>query len=368
MSRIIDYIKTYGNVNIKNLAFNHLDAAILTQLTLLDLSGVVTNENPITIKDAYKLYQKLEKDKERREGLLIYRRIVNIFRHLSEKERYCNLLLNDYVEIIEKDNPCQFSAVSIHLNNKILICFGGTDDTVIGWHEDFLLLYLEEIPSHIQGLKYLDNLMKKYDSDFILCGHSKGANIALNVVLYTSEEYNKRIKKVYCYDGPGINKKEFDNESLKDRISKITSYIPYRSSIGKLFEHYEKHEIVDCSANLLFQHDVSTWHVDYVDFVYKDEESSESIYLEQHIKKIISEMNEDDKKILVTSIFNILYISEIENFREITSNKKVILKNVLKLQKEEKRLLNKVFFDVMVKDAKIRRMLISILKEKRKVD
>lgn len=368
MSRIVDYIKNYGNVSFANLSFNHLDAAILTQLPLLDLSEVITDDSPITIKDAYKMYQKLEKDKERRESLLVYRRIVNLFRLISEKNRYSNLLLSDYIEIIDTANPCQFTALSIHLNNKILICYGGTDDTIVGWHEDFQLLYLEEIPSHTHGLEYLNKIANKYGNNFVLCGHSKGANIALNVTLWTTQENIKRIEKVYCFDGPGINKKDFDNKSLSDRIAKITSYIPYRSSIGKLFEHYEKYEIVDCSANLMFQHDISTWHVDYVDFVYKDEESSESIYLDNHVKKLISELDENSKKIFVTSLFKILYVSDVDNYRDAMKNKKSIVKNIFKLKREEKKLFNKIIFKGMIRDSKIRKMLISILKEKTKID
>jgi hypothetical protein len=248
-----------------------------------------------------------------------------------------------------------------------LVCFGGTDDTIVGWHEDFLLLYKEEIPSHEYGLKYLEMIAEKYDYDFIICGHSKGANIAMNVTLWTPDEIERRIIKVYCYDGPGINKKEFDNKSLANRIAKITSYIPYRSSVGKLFEHYEKYEIVECSANLLFQHDISTWHVDYVDFVYKDEESSESLYLDSHLKKLVSELNDEDKENFVTSLFRVLYASEVENYREALRFKRNIIRNILKLNRKERKLFNKIIFKGMIKDAKIRKMLISILREKRKI-
>ena len=366
MARITDYILNYGNVSLANLSFNHLDAAIITQLTLLDLSGVVS-EKPITIKDAYQKYTELGKDKDRREGLIVYRRIDSLFRLMSEHDRFSNLLISDYVEIIDVKNPCQFSAITIHLNKKLLICFGGTDDTIVGWHEDFLLLYKEEIPSHEYGLRYLDEISEKYDYDFILCGHSKGANIAMNVALWTSDKNEERMIKVYCYDGPGINKKEFDNKSLSERIAKITSYIPYRSSVGKLFEHYEKCEIVECSANLLFQHDISTWHVDYVDFVYKDEESSESLYLDNHLKKLVSELDEEEKENFVTSLFRILYASEVENYREAVKYRRNIVRNILKLNRKERKLFNRILFKGMIKDAKIRKMLISILREKRKI-
>lgn len=368
MARITDYIQQYGNVSFDKLSFNQLDAAILTQLSLLDLSGVISDDKFITIKDAYSLYKSLNNDKERREELLIYRRINNLFKLIANKERYSNLLLSDYEEVITQDNPCQFSALSIHLGNKIMVSFGGTDDSVVGWHEDFLLLYLEEIPSHTLGLKYLNRIAKKYDSNFILCGHSKGANIAMNVTLWTNKSNNERIEKVYCFDGPGINKKTFDNEKLSDRISKITSYIPYKSSIGKLFDHYEKYEIVDCSANLVFQHDISTWHVDYVDFVYKDKESNDSIYLDNHIKRMVADLDQSSREIFVTSLFKILYVSEVGTYREASKKKKQIVQNIFKLTKEERKIFNRIIFKGMIKDPKILKMLVSILKERRKID
>lgn len=367
MSRIIEYIENNGNLDFKQLPFNQVDAAILTQLPLLDLSGVF-EPGDTSIRQAYKNYMKLENDKERRESLLIYRRIHNIFRHLSEKSRYKDLRISDYIEIIDRDNPCQFSALSIHLEEEILICFSGTDDSVVGWHEDFLLLYLDKIPSHDYGLKYLENICEKYNNDIILCGHSKGANIAMNTILYTKRRYAKRVKKVYCYDGPGINRKEFNNEKLKSRFKKMISYIPYRSSIGKLFDHYEEYKIVECSANLLFQHDISTWHVYDKDFVYKDCESQESIYLDTHVKKLISELDDSSREIFVNALFNIMYLSEVKTFRDALKYKGAILKNMFKLKREEKKLLYKIFFSGMLKDSKIRKMLFSILKEKKKIE
>ena len=73
-------------------------------------------------------------------------------------------------------------------------------------------------------------------------------------------------------------KEHYDEAVVERKIDKIISYIPYRSSIGKLFDHYEKVKIVECDANLLFQHDVLTWHVETNDFIYVEEESPRGVH------------------------------------------------------------------------------------------
>jgi hypothetical protein len=211
-------------------------------------------------------------------------------------------------------------------------------------------------------------MSKKYDKNIMLCGHSKGAHIAMNTLLMAPDNIINKILKVYCFDGPGINKKDFDNELYKERIEKITSYIPYRSSIGKLFDHYEKYKIVKCSANLLFQHDVLTWHVTTTDFIYSNTESEDSIHLDSCVKKLIAELDEETKKTFVSSLFNVLYISDVANYRDAIKSKRKIVGNVLRLKKEERKIFNKVILKGMLKDPKIRKMLLSILLEKNKID
>ena len=182
----------------------------------------------------FKKYESLGNDVSRRELLLIYRRVYNAFKLMAKSPRYMDILLSDYIEVVDLENPCQFSAITLEISNQVVVCYSGTDDKIVGWHEDFQLLYLDQIPSHKYGLRYLENIYNKTDKRIILCGHSKGANIAMNTLFYTSDEINSRIEKVYCFDGPGVNKTNFDNSLLKNRVEKIVAYIPYKSAVGKL--------------------------------------------------------------------------------------------------------------------------------------
>ena len=59
MADILDYIKWRGDLSISADHFNHLDAAILSQLVMIDFSKIVhKNHHSISIEDDFKVYEK----------------------------------------------------------------------------------------------------------------------------------------------------------------------------------------------------------------------------------------------------------------------------------------------------------------------
>ena len=240
MSRILDYVNWRGDLSFEQEPFNQIDAAIFSQFSLLDFDDIVpASGKGRPLHKVFELYLQKGYRVQDPVSLLISNKQHYLFQAAANAPRYKDLLVSNYVRIYKEEEPCQFEAMTIDLGDKILISFGGTDDTIVGWHEDFELLYLEEIPCHKYGKKYLNKIAKNTEKDILICGHSKGANIAMEVLLSAPEEIFNRIPKVYCYDGPGISKNEYEQAVLDGRISKLTSYVPYRTSIGKLFNHYE---------------------------------------------------------------------------------------------------------------------------------
>ena len=54
----------------------------------------------------------------------------------------------------------QFAAMTYRLTlDTYLIVFRGTDDSIIGWKEDFHLTYMKEIPAQKHALRYLKNFL-----------------------------------------------------------------------------------------------------------------------------------------------------------------------------------------------------------------
>ena len=369
MSRICDYVTWRGDLSFKQEPFNAVDAAIFSQLSIFDFDNIVPSSVEGTpLWKVFDLYLGKGYQLSDPVTFLVSNKQHYLFEAISKAPRYKDLMLSNYQRIYDDKNPCQFEAMTIEMDDKILISFGGTDDTILGWHEDFELLYLEEIPCHKLGKKYLQQIAAKTDKDIILCGHSKGANIAMDVLLSSDEEIFQRIPSVYCFDGPGIGQKDYNKAVLDGRINKIISYVPYRTSIGKLFSHYEEFKIVECTANMAFQHDLLTWHIYRNDFIYKEHVSADSVYLDTHLKKIINELSIDDRKAFVSSLFNLMYSTGEKTLTELSNCKSKFFSSLMKLKKDDKNVLGTVLFKKILSDQRMRKMFITLFREYNKRD
>lgn len=371
MARIIDYVNWRGDLSFEQDPFNPVDAAIFSQLSVLDFDDIVPSSGSgNTLENIFELYLGKGYKIEDPVGFLISNKQHKLFEAVAHAQRYKNLKISNYQRNYDKDNPCQFEAMSIDLGNTLLISFGGTDDTIAGWHEDFQLLYLEEIPAHKHGYKYLADICKNIapEKDIVLCGHSKGANIAMEVLLNASEEVFDRVSKVYCFDGPGINQKQYEEALLRGRIDKIVSYVPYRTSVGKLFNHYEEFKIIECTANLLFQHDLLTWHIYRNDFIYKENVSADSVYLDTHLKKIINDLSIEQRKDFVNAFFKLLYSCGENTLTDVYKHRSKLVSKFFKLTKKERELLNSVLIKRVMGDHRMRKMVFALIREFRNRD
>ena len=66
------------------------------------------------------------------------------------------------------------------------IVFRGTDDSVIGWKEDFQLTYSREIPAHRSAMAFLEKHLPNLSGHIAVSGHSKGGNLALYSAVQSS--------------------------------------------------------------------------------------------------------------------------------------------------------------------------------------
>ena len=57
----------------------------------------------------------------------------------------------------------QFAAMTYRLSHGCLFGrFRGTDDTLIGWKEDFHMTYMDHVPAQKRAASYLQNVMKEF--------------------------------------------------------------------------------------------------------------------------------------------------------------------------------------------------------------
>lgn len=336
MEKIFDYVNKYGNYDFDEKALGELDMLIFSHLSYLDLSNFkdgliydiglsLKNYDAFNLGDSVKTAYKLLS--------LMY-----------DKKRYKNITMFNYKYILTDD--VQVGVLSLKLlNNDVVISFEGTDNTFIGWKEDFALSYEYPTKSHLIASKYVSDTLNKNNCNIYLCGHSKGGNLALVSALRLLPSKKGKIKKIYSFDGPGIPGdifKSMDYDMIKDRLINI---IPNYSIVGVLL-YQENLNVIKSDAIGIMQHEISSWIVED-DHLLRCEESSLSKDLAISIKTWLKKTAKEERRQIINDIFNIFIKSGIKTTDDIKENKiksaSVLLKNLTYFSKETKILINNYF-------------------------
>ena len=141
---ILDYIRWRGDLSFKVSPFCLADSVVLCQLSYVDFSQVlfpnsskgITLEKAcegITEKDCFRLLTAMGGDDA-------------FFRAAAASKRFGQLKLTHYTDIFDK-NYTQFAAIHFELDrNTSYVAFRGTDSSIIGWKEDFMMSF-QSVPA-----------------------------------------------------------------------------------------------------------------------------------------------------------------------------------------------------------------------------
>lgn len=340
-NNIFDYLIWRGDVELTNKNINIIDLGMFSQLSLVDLDDVapsVDDDNELSIEEISNEYFKKDNNRSYDLGLIVPNTILSMLYKMSLCDRFKNIIISNYVNDISIEKEEQFSALTIKIDdNTYCISFSGTDDTIIGWKENLNMLFPKPVAAQVKAKEYVEKMMRKYNGNFYICGHSKGGNLSLYSSLMIDDNLKNRIIKVYSFDGPGLNS-DLSDKLEKDIIyDKITTVIPQSSTIGRLFEHREKTLIVRSFQVGFYQHDIFSWSLKGKDFIYEKELTEESRLVDAKVKEIISGMTDIEKEKFVGNLYTILSQTEAFDLVELTEKKKKIIEGYFKLPKEERR-------------------------------
>ena len=189
---ILKYINILGDYGFKEFPFNDVDALIFSLISYVNLPI----KNGITIKEARNLiYRKFNLKKKD----TFIDKTKMLFDLLGTKDRYKDLVLEDYTKINTKDE--QFGAITIRLDkHTIFISFEGTEDNLVGWEEDFKMCYLYPVLAQESAMKYLKKHATLNNFNIYIGGHSKGGNLSMAAGLSANFLTRFKIKKIYNCD------------------------------------------------------------------------------------------------------------------------------------------------------------------------
>lgn len=268
----------------------------------------------------------------------------------AKVKRYKNIKLLGYVNDIDLEMQKQFAAMVYKINlDTYVIAFRGTDDSIIGWKEDFHMTYMEHVPAQQTAVHYVQKVMKAFPkATFILAGHSKGGNLATYASSQVEPALQDRIKQIYSFDAPGLNHTIIETEGYQRIASKIKRYIPQGSIVGMMLETPKQAHIVKSVAiGGIAQHDTFSWQIENKHFVLLNTLNPDSIQTDKTLKEWMDAVPDDDLKDFFDVFFGLILdaqITSIDDFFQPNSIKKLltIVQNAHALTEQEKEMLNRL--------------------------
>ena len=225
------------------------------------------------------------------------------------------------------------------------LSFEGTDESAIGWKEDFELSYKDIIESHKSAIKYLNKFTFK-NSKLILGGHSKGGNLALVAAMHTNFLVRNKIINIYSYDGPGLLRRNLHSKRYMRINSKYIHIIPNNSVVGIML--YTINDIVIKTKHLgIISHYALNWEVDLENII-SDKMRQSTIDLQVRMNYWIDKYDDEQKKVFVEELFDIFEKNNIKSFIDVAERPSLLIK----LLKEKSKMDNDMYkdFEDMIKE------------------
>ena len=322
MPTIFDYLKANQYDSFYDKEFTVLDALALTELAYLPFEDLVPAE--ISVQNYISLQHLAEQFEEKFQGKYPPLGMVNAHRlkllsYLSSFKRYKHIKALGFANDVSLDSQKQFAAITYQIRPKeYLVVFRGTDDSIIGWKEDFHLTYMKEIPAQLAARDYLKEVLDKLDGKVWLAGHSKGGNLATYAACHVETSIQDRIQKVYSFDAPGLHSSIRNSDNFKAIEGKILSIIPENSIVGMMLETPETDLVVKSKTFGLLQHLMVSWEIEGDQFKVVPKVTEDSIQVDQTLKTWTANLSEEELRDFFDLFFGLFIEADIHRFGDIT--------------------------------------------------
>lgn len=338
---LFDYLKWRNDVSLRAAPFNEIDNVLLSYLAYADFGELLQEEKRrVSIETCFKRFCKKHDLANVRESKLFIERAPLLLEDMVCGARFRGTKVVHFREVFDKEKVQQFAALVFLLpDGTKYVSFRGTDLSITGWKEDFLMSFTAETEGAKEAVSYLNEVAACVEGDLILGGHSKGGNFAMFAAAFAEDAVKERIRKVYNNDGPGFREEIVRSAAYRELLPKITNIVPQTSIIGRLLSNEAAHTVVKSTAAGIFQHDVTTWEVTKDKFV-RAEPDAFSDFVEKSLGTWLETMDDEARKSLVETVFSMIEMTEAETFAEfgenLFKNTGLIMKGLGRLPKEKR--------------------------------
>lgn len=298
---------------------------------------------------------------------------------LAASPRFRAVEVGLYLSEFDPAREMQFAAMTFFYRDAFaFVGFRGTDESIVGWKEDFNMAYAMPVPAQDQASRYLATAAPYLPERIIVGGHSKGGNLAEYAALHAPADVQNRIVRVYNLDGPGFKEVVRENaetaaqhsadgetcrgadgaesrsalgtmgrSAVDDATSgasrtahhgasdctadpastpileRFRKIVPAESIVGILLHAPTEPRVVRSSAHGLDQHSVFSWEVNssLTDFSYLDALPTSTAIMAKSLQDWLGRYDDEDRARIVDALFRAIEASGAENARDLLVDK-----------------------------------------------
>lgn len=334
---LVQYLKEYGEKSFHEAPFSETDALVLAQLSYLKMKGIV----PGFDGKAAVGWQEMARHPQAEQMFadpLYGRQHRRVFGLVSASRRYRNVRACFYKEWFDEEREGQFAAVTFLLGaSSVYVSFRGTDETLVGWKEDFNMSYMKTVPAQKSALAYLKGAARYTSGRMILGGHSKGGNLAVYAAARAPEQIQARIRRVYSFDGLGFRKDFYEKAGFARIRSRYCKIIPERSVVGTLFSNDAGYRVIRSYGVGMEQHDLMQWMIRGGRFVYLKEVRARSARKAAIFNRWMNSLSRSQTILFVEMVYRLLrkaHVTDVSQlFKKPLHILRVVFENFFRLDK-----------------------------------
>lgn len=327
-SALYDYLAWRGDLLFDSSGFCEVDSLILSVLTYIDFTGFVApdaesiSKRPPVLLSVTKSFLKAQKGVFPSMGLIIPKETVTLLARAAKTARFGLMRPFAFVNRVCDVEQKQFCAISFLFGNgDVFVAYRGTDDTLVGWKENFNMSFMQPVPAQKEAKDYLEYIAAHTSGRIYVGGHSKGGNLAVYAAVKASAEVKQRITAVYNNDGPGFDAAFISGADYKEIKDRIFTYVPQSSVVGMLLEHEESYTVVKSRQSGIMQHNGISWEVMGNSFVKLDSVSEDSKVIDTSMKEWLASMTPQEREGIVDALYEALSATSAKTLSDLGADK-----------------------------------------------
>ncbi len=320
MADLFDYLTWRGDLTVSQVPLGEVDGMILARFAYIPFE-YFAQPLPKRFVSIRELADMAAADETLRAGERWRLQDERLLAALAETERFGPLEVGFHGSVLDDERQTQFSALTLRLDaDRYAMLFRGTDNTVIGWKEDLNMSYLCPVPGQKMAVEYVQRVSEKVGGRLVLCGHSKGGNLAVYAGAFCGEAVQARIDAVYNYDGPGFYDNVLETEGYRRISGRIHTFVPQFSVVGMLLGRHEDCAVVHSTQSGLGQHDLYSWEMLGPRFVPVEDVTGGSHFVDSTIKDWTADMTPAQWEVFVDAVYTVLTSPNVQTMHEMRQN------------------------------------------------